>query len=54
MPFDGKSYALIGVASGGYVLSAVAYSLLSRQRPAGGSPSPSAVSPSAAAQRSSS
>jgi MFS family permease len=54
MPFDGKSYALIGVASGGYVLSAVAYSLLSRQRPAGGSASPSAVSPWSAAQRSSS
>ena len=34
MPFDGKSYALIGVASGGYVLAAVAYSLLSRQRSA--------------------
>jgi hypothetical protein len=54
MPFDGKSYALVGAASAGYVLTAVAYSLLSRQRPADGSPSPSAVSPSAAAQRSSS
>ena len=50
MPFDGKSYLLVGVASGGYVLTAVAYSLLSRQRSAGGSASPS-VSPSAAAQR---
>jgi sugar phosphate permease len=54
MPFDGKSYALVGAASAGYVLTAVAYSLLSRQRPADGSPSPSAVSPSAAAQRSNS
>jgi sugar phosphate permease len=55
MPFDGKSYALVGVASGGYLLAAVAYSLLSRQRPAGGSPSsPGPVSPPAAAQRSSS
>src|SRR5205814_602628 len=42
MPFDGRSYALVGVAGGGYVLTAVAYSLLSRQRPAGGSPSPPA------------
>jgi MFS family permease len=54
MPFDGKSYALVGAASAGYVLTAVAYSLLSRQRPEDGSPSSSAASPSAAAQRSSS
>ncbi len=31
MPFDGKSYALVGVASGGYLLAAVAYSLVAGQ-----------------------
>jgi MFS family permease len=55
MPFDGKSYALLAVAGAGYVLAAVAYAMLSRQPSAGGpSPSSAVVSPSAAAQRSSS
>ena len=55
MPFDGKSYPLLAVAGGGYVLAAVAYALLRRQPSAGGAPpSPAPVSPSAAAQRSSS
>jgi MFS family permease len=55
MPFDGKSYPLLAVAGGGYVLAAAVYALLSRQRPTGGSESsPATVSPSAAAQRSSS
>jgi MFS family permease len=64
MPFNGKSYPLLGVAGGGYVLAALGYALLSRQRPASGSESSSAggssssaagaVSPSAAAQRNSS
>ena len=55
MPFDGKSYPLLAVAGGGYLLAAVAYSLLSRQpSAAGSSPSAPPVSPSAAAQRSSS
>ncbi len=55
MPFDGKSYPLLAVAGAGYVLAAVAYAMLSRQPSAGGSPpSPAVVSPSAAAQRSSS
>jgi hypothetical protein len=54
MPFNGKSYPLLAVAGGGYLLAAVAYSLLSRQSPAGSSPPAPPVSPSAAAQRSSS
>ena len=55
MPFDGKSYPLLAVAGAGYVLAAVAYAMLSRQPSAGGSPpSPAVISPSAAAQRSSS
>ncbi len=63
MPFNGKSYPLLAVAGGGYVLAALGYALLSRQRPTGGSESSSAggspssagaVSPSAAAQRNSS
>jgi sugar phosphate permease len=55
MPDDGKSYALVGVAAGGYVLVAVLYALLSGQP--SGSPGSSAgpsISPSAAAQRSNS
>jgi MFS family permease len=50
MPDDGKSYALVGVAAGGYVAAAALYALLNRQ-PSAGSPSaagPSAGSPSAA------
>jgi hypothetical protein len=39
MPFNGKSYPLLGVAGAGYVLAALGYALLSRQRPAGGSES---------------
>ncbi len=55
LPFDGKSYALVAVAGGGYLLAAVVYSLVRRQPSADGSaPSSAAVSPSAAAQRSSS
>jgi sugar phosphate permease len=55
MPFDGKSYALLAVAGGGYLLAALAYALLSLQPAGGGSPPSSAVvSPSATAQRSSS
>jgi hypothetical protein len=55
LPFDGKSYALVAVAGGGYLLAAVVYALLRRQPSAGGpAPSSAAVSPSAAAQPSSS
>jgi MFS family permease len=55
MPLDGKSYPLVAAAGAGYLLAALAYALLSRQRPAGGSsPSSATVSPSSAAQRSSS
>jgi len=57
MPVSGKSYALVGVASGGYLLAGLGYALLIRQ-PSPGSPplppSPGTSSPSAAAQRSSS
>ncbi|HEV2451020.1 MAG TPA: MFS transporter [Streptosporangiaceae bacterium] len=59
MPKDGKSYALVAAAAGGYLLAAVAYPLLTRQpSPSASSPDgsapPSAASPSAAAQRNSS
>jgi MFS family permease len=56
MPASGKSYLLVGVAGGGYVLAGLAYALIVRQPPpAGGVPSPpSATSPSVSAQRSSS
>jgi MFS family permease len=55
MPATGKSYLLVGVAAGGYVLAGLVYSLIIRQPPAGGgAPSPPAASPSASAQRSSS
>jgi MFS family permease len=54
MPADGKSYPLVAAAAGGYVLVAVAYSLLSGPAAAGGSAPGSSISPSAAAQRSSS
>lgn len=55
MPLNGKSYPLLAAAGGGYLLAALAYSMLSRQRSAGGSSpsSPATASPSAA-QRSSS
>jgi MFS family permease len=55
MPVDGKSYALVATAAGGYLLAALAYSLVSHQPPAGESPPPaSSVRPSPAAQRNSS
>jgi MFS family permease len=65
MPDDGKSYALVGVAAGGYVAAALLYALLNGQSSAGpeSSAGPSSgpessagpsVSPSAAAHRSSS
>jgi hypothetical protein len=55
MPATGKSYLLIGVAGGGYVLAGVVYSLIIRQPPSGEAPaSPPAVSPTTSAQRSSS
>jgi MFS family permease len=56
MPSSGKSYPLVAVAAGGYVLSGVVYSLIIRQPPAAGeAPSPRSVaSPSSTAQRSSS
>jgi hypothetical protein len=52
MPDDGKSYALVGAAAGGYVAAALLYAVLRGQSSAEAGPSPS--SPSAAAQRSSS
>jgi hypothetical protein len=55
MPVSGKSYLLVGVAGGGYVLAGVIYSLIVGPPSGGGSrPAPSPASPSAAAQRSSS
>jgi MFS family permease len=55
LPDTGKSYPLVAVAAGGYVLVSLAYLLMIRQPAAGGSPSPGCVvSPSAPAQRSSS
>jgi predicted MFS family arabinose efflux permease len=56
MPVTGKSYPLLAVAGGGYVLAALIYSLLIRQRSGGGSASPAegTASPSASAQRRSS
>jgi sugar phosphate permease len=62
MPDSGKSYPLVAVAGGGYVLAGVLYSLVVGPRSwkwggeaGGGSPAPPAtVSPSASAQRSSS
>jgi len=50
MPVSGKSYPMLAVVAVGYLLAAVGYLLLSRQ-PAG---APGPVSPSPAAQRSSS
>jgi MFS family permease len=56
MPASGKSYLLVGVAGGGYVLAGLAYALVVRQPPAdGGAASPpSGASPRLRAQRSSS
>jgi MFS family permease len=56
MPATGKSYPLLAAAGGGYVLAALIYSVLIRQRSGGGSASPSegTATPSASAQRSSS
>ena len=58
MPATGKSYLLVGVAGGGYVLGGLTYSLIIRQPPAGGGapsrPAGSSASPSASAQRTSS
>lgn len=55
MPATGKSYLLVGVAAGGYVLAGLVYSLIIRQPPTGGgTPPPPVTSPSASAQRSSS
>jgi hypothetical protein len=54
MPANGKSYPLVAVAGVGYVLAALIYSLLIRQRSAGGSAPPGTVRPSSPAQRSSS
>ncbi len=56
MPATGKSYPLLAVAGGGYVLAGLVYSLLIRQR-SGGGPASSregTASPSRSAQRSSS
>jgi MFS family permease len=44
MPDDGKSYGLIAVAAAGYLLTALAYGLVSRQEVLAG-PSPSGSSP---------
>jgi len=50
MPADGKSYLMLAVVAAGYLLAAAGYLLLSRQS----DPAPGTVSPSPAAQRSSS
>jgi hypothetical protein len=50
MPLDGRSYPLIALVAGGYLVAAGAYLLLGRQLSGGGGPS----SPSATAQASSS
>jgi MFS family permease len=56
MPDTGKSYALVGVVGGGYVLVAVIYSLIVRQPSVAGPvpASPPPASPRSSAQRSSS
>jgi MFS family permease len=54
MPDSGKSYPLVAVAGGGYVLAGVIYSLVVGPRSGDGEPSPATVNPSASAQRSNS
>jgi MFS family permease len=54
MPATGKSYPLLAAAGCGYVLAALIYSLLIRQRSVSASPAEGTASPSASAQRSSS
>jgi hypothetical protein len=54
MPVTGKSYPLVAVAGGGYVLAGLVYSLIVGLPAGGASRSPATVSPSASAHRSSS